>query len=305
MNNTNTTAILTGATGFLGKVIFGVIKDKYDVITIGRQGCDFNFDISSKFTLDLIKNPSLVVHCAGLAHKKFSDEEFYSVNYDGTKNLLDSLDNANCTPQRAVFISTVAVYGRTEGVDILEIDNTKPENAYGASKLKAEQFFSTWAITNDIDYLILRLPLVIGSNPKGNLKKMISAINNKFYIRVKNKPTFKSVVLASDVAMLIRDWNGTSGVYNLSNLKPISISQIETALMKRLKTKFLLSIKYDHLSFILSIVDGLIKPFSAFRLMPYGEKLTKSLTFSSNKASKELGWKCSDILSFIENEIEP
>jgi nucleoside-diphosphate-sugar epimerase len=66
----------------------------------------------------------VVVHAAGDARSQMAD----AVNYQGTINLCKGLD-AN-PPQEMVFISSVQVYGKEEGVDYDEMSGKLSEIAY-------------------------------------------------------------------------------------------------------------------------------------------------------------------------------
>ena len=295
--------ILTGSTGFLGKTIKQIlINNDVKVTTIGRGSNDIYFDLVADIENQFYFDNSSLIHCAGLAHGNFNDSDFYRVNVLGTMKLLNSID-INHLPKSIIFISSVAVYGCDEGVDIDEFHHPEPKDAYGSSKLKSEKVIINWAKLNRIPFLILRLPLIIGSYPKGNFNKIIIAIKRRVYLRIKKNQSRKSVVLSIDVANLILDWNLTNGIFNLTDGEGLTIEEIENAIMKRFGIKKLLTISESRIKFFTGLIDDLIRPFSSFRISSFSNKLTQTLTFSSLKARKELNWKSSDILDFIENDL--
>ena len=87
-------------------------------------------------------------------------------------------------PGLFVFISSVSVYGLEFGTGIDEANPLLAKDAYGKSKIAAEQLITSWGIKTAVPVVILRLPLVAGPNPPGNLGDMIKAIQAGYYFRI-------------------------------------------------------------------------------------------------------------------------
>lgn len=311
----NNFVLITGASGFLGKVIFSFFKKKgYSIVTIGRKKItesDFHllYDITSPNLRLLNFRFTKVVHVAGKAHMipktESEKKEFFEVNFEGTKNLLNALNQLEQKPEIFVNISTVAVYGKSKGDFIKENDRGEPNTPYGISKLEAERLVEKWAKENDIDFLNLRLPLVVGENPPGNLGDMKAAISNGSYPRILRNKARKSIVLASDIASLIEKVEGKSGTYNLTDEVHPTFEDIENAIQKRVNQKIKLLIPKFVINIMAKIGDLLQKitkkdmPISSARL----EKLTSNLTFDDTKAKKELDWNPNPVLPFIEKHL--
>ncbi|MBE0654745.1 MAG: NAD-dependent epimerase/dehydratase family protein, partial [Bacteroidales bacterium] len=193
--------LITGANGFLGKYLKSALKAQ-SPITLGLKDCDYDVDLSSSIP-EFSHSIEKVVHAAGLAHTVPKSEEFarrfFDINVTGTSNLLNALMSLTRLPEQFIFISTVAVYGVEKGE---EIDESAPLNGstpYALSKIGAEEIVRAWGVKNNVNTLILRLPLLAGSNPPGNLGAMIKAIKRGFYFRTGDGKARKSIVLASDV----------------------------------------------------------------------------------------------------------
>ena len=153
--------LLTGSNGFLGKYIYNTLSSEYSVLTLSRSYSDFNIDLSVEIP-SFSYSFDCVIHSAGLAHINFKSIDqsklFFQVNVLGTINLLKSLE-AKSLPKYFVFISSVSVYGLSEGI---EIDENYPLNAsdpYGLSKIEAEKIILNWCAEKNIICTILRLPL--------------------------------------------------------------------------------------------------------------------------------------------------
>jgi nucleoside-diphosphate-sugar epimerase len=163
--------LVTGASGFLGKhVIQELTRLQYTIDTIGRSNTATIVADISKEVPSLSKQYDLVVHAAGKAHvvpkTEAEKQEFYDVNLTGTKNLIEALKK---TPSYFIFISSVAVYGLVSGDKIIETEELKAVDSYGASKVCAEKIILDWCKKNHVCCTILRLPLLVSENPPGNL----------------------------------------------------------------------------------------------------------------------------------------
>ncbi len=106
----------------------------------------------------LIEPGDRVIHVAGLTPRKgVSTEDFYVVNHQKTKRLLEICQRKQIA--RFVYISTMAVYGeqlRTIGDNPIGLQTPCDKPApYGESKLLAEQEIQNASIS---DWTILRVP---------------------------------------------------------------------------------------------------------------------------------------------------
>ncbi|MDN3204732.1 NAD-dependent epimerase/dehydratase family protein [Algoriphagus sediminis] len=279
--------LLTGGSGFLGGILKDSLRQNHDVVTLGRS-------ITNGIIADLsMEEPILppvdvIIHVAGKAHivPKTENEkaEFFRVNVTGTKNLLKGI---KVLPKSFVFISTVAVYGLDEGRLIKETEELKGDTPYARSKIEAEKLVQDWGIKNQVNVLILRLPLVVGPNAPGNLGAMVKAIKNGFYFRLGDGNARKSMVLAEDVAGLVGDCENMEGVYNLTDGQNPSMAEFDTYLASCFNRK-VKGFPQGFLNFAAKIGDT----FKSFPLNSYRvEKLQTSLTFSCAKAEKDFGWK--------------
>jgi len=173
--------LLTGDNGFLGSYIKKEFKkNALSFQTLNRSEADYILDLSLSIPNFQYKFET-VIHSAGAAHKvpknKFESDLIYTTNVKSTENLLLGLENIG-VPKYFVFISSVSVYGRLYGNLINENDDLLATDAYGKSKIICEKNIINWCDKNNIKYTILRLPLLAGTNPPGNLGDMITAIKN-------------------------------------------------------------------------------------------------------------------------------
>ena len=283
--------LITGASGFLGKYITKVLLN--ESTSIGRS-------ITNDILCDLVKDiPSIpedinfVVHAAGLAHvsvNSYSDKVlFYNANVLATQNLIQGLSKSKCEIKQFVYISSVAVYGVDEGVMIDEKFPTIPSTTYGLTKLIAEWLLKDWARENGVELIILRLPLLAGESPPGNLGRLINSIGKGLYLSVGSAIEKRSIVLASDVGKLVSCEDLKAGTYNLTDGYHPSRGELEDEISKRYEKKIKFTIPL-FLAFFLGKVGDYLPNNFPFKFSDY-RKLTSSLTFDDRKACRQLGWK--------------
>jgi len=298
-NERYTSTLITGANGFLGRYLRAAYTGRR-LVTLGLSGCDFNVDLSQvvpKFNGPFLK----VIHAAGLAHvlprSRESAQKFYDVNVTGTYNLFKGLEGLAKLPEIIIFISTVAVYGLDKGENIDESTSLNGNTPYALSKIRAEELLREWGKKNNVSILILRLPLIAGTNPPGNLGAMIRAIRRGYYLRIGDGCARKSIVLAEDVARFIASCPNISGTFNLTDGYHPSVREIETAIGSALHKKI------RHIPFpILRMAARLgdIFPPSPLNSMKLN-KLTSSLTFSDTRARSEIGWQSRPVIEYLES----
>lgn len=288
--------LLTGSSGFLGRQIFHSLKGENEIDTLSRNSGTFKIDLS-------IQTPSfkapykIVIHAAGKAHSiptnEHEEKEFYDSNVEGTKNLLLALDKSG-RPESIVFISSVAVYGLDKGLLITEDYPLCAIDPYGKSKIIAEKLVSDWAEKNNVICSVLRLPLIAGSHPPGNLKAMIHGIKHGYYFDIDKGKAKKSIVLSSDIAKIIPLAAKRGGIYNLTDGYHPCFSELSDLIAKQLGKGKPRSLPMWLANVLAKTGDSLGSrfPLDSSKL----SKLTTNLTFDDSKAIEALGWNPTAVL---------
>ena len=291
--------LLTGSSGFLGKVIQTSLTNlKYNVITVGRASSNhIKADLQTGIPA-ITDAVDLVVHAAGKAHvvprNEAEGKEFFQVNFEGTKNLCQGLLKTGTPIKSFIFISTVAVYGLEEGQLIPETQPLKGETPYAKSKVLAEAWLQDWAKQNNIKLGILRLPLIAGPNPPGNLGAMIKGINNGRYLGVGKSDARKSIVWAEDVAAIIPKVAEVGGIYNLTDGYHPSFKELEDSIAAAAGKKQPKHIPVP-IAKSIALVGNLLgsnSPITTSKL----HKMMSTLTFDDSKAKEKLNWQPSSVL---------
>jgi len=217
----------------------------------------------------------------------------YESNVRGTENLLNALLKVK-KPRIFVFISSVSVYGKTSGVLLNEQNSLSAQDPYGKSKIEAEEIVKNWCDKNNIIWTILRLPLIIGANPHGNLGAMINAIRNGFYFNIAGGTAKKSMVLASDIAKFILKAAEVGGTYNLSDGCHPNFNELSHLISKQLGNSFVPNMPLFVAKLLAFIGDkiGPVFPINSDKL----NKITSTLTFDDLKAREAFGWDPTPVL---------
>ena len=288
--------LLTGSSGFLGQIIFNKIGNDY-IKTLNRKNGDYQ--ISLDLEVPIFDTPfELIIHSAGKAHSTPKTEQqkraFYDVNVQGTKNLLKGLEHGNALPRAFIFISSVAVYGKETGHLIIEESPLQAKDPYGDSKVQAEITIQDWCKKNNVICTILRLPLIAGPNPPGNLKTMINGLKKGYYFNIAGGKAKKSIVLAEDVAKIIPVAAKIGGVYNLTDQYHPSFSELSQLIAKQLGKSKPLNIPF-WIAKLIALAGDMIGNnaiINSKKLL----KITSDLTFDDSKARRILGWAPAPVL---------
>jgi nucleoside-diphosphate-sugar epimerase len=303
--------LVTGGAGFLGRFVLDALRESGDEpIVLDRPGAAGDEEV---LCADLVEGPpdlrglrpKAVMHLAGLAHVVPQNEaegrRFYEVNVSGTKNLLLGLERTGELPEALVFVSTVAVYGVEEGEALGEDAPRKVIDPYGKSKQQAEDLLVEWGERMGVRIGIVRLPLVAGRDAPGNLGAMVSALRRGRYLGIGRGDARRSMVLAVDVARTLPGVAASGGVFHLTDGHHPSFRELEDALCRVLGRTPPRRLPLTVARMLAAAGDavgtvGLGAPFSSRTL----KKMTSNLTFSDERARRELGWRPSRVVDAAE-----
>lgn len=289
--------LFTGGTGFLGKNVMPLLQKDYEVTTCGITPEDMIKVNLAKLVPELPQQYDIVLHAAGKAHVVPKTEEekqlFFDINYQGTVNLCNALEQVG-VPKALVFISTVAVYGCENGELITEEHPLNGDTPYAKSKIMAEEYLTKWCSEHGVILAILRPSLLAGKNAPGNLGAMVNGVRKGFYMNITGGKVVKSVLMAEDIARLLPLVAEKGGVYNVCDTRQPSFGELSISVARQLGKRKPISIPY-WMAWCMAKVGDLLgskAPINSYKL----SKMTESLTFSNEKARRELGWEPLDVL---------
>ncbi|WP_246145428.1 NAD-dependent epimerase/dehydratase family protein [Sedimentibacter saalensis] len=151
MDIENTTVLVTGASGMIGRhLVKGLLEKGYSVIGLARRKTELGEEIKNykQYVIDLAdrevlenifadNNITHIIHLAALAHTKdvidLSEAAYRQANVINAQNVFEVTKDTNI-----LFISTVDVFGFTKGVVSGETE-VHPISIYGKTKAEAEE----------------------------------------------------------------------------------------------------------------------------------------------------------------------
>ena len=290
--------LYTGASGFLGYNTLPILLKEYELVHTMGLGQEDDIKINlAKEVPPINTHYDIVLHACGKAHviphTPEEEKAFYDVNYEGTRNLCVALEKVG-VPKALIFISTVAVYGCESGELIREDHPLNGDTPYAKSKIMAEEYLTKWCYEHGVVLGILRPSLLAGKNAPGNLGAMVNGVRKGFYMNIAGGKVTKSVLMAEDIARILPLVAEKGGTYNVCDTRQPSFGELSISVAHQLGKRKPISIPY-WMAWCLAMVGNLLgskAPINSYKL----EKMTKSLTFSNEKARKELEWEPLDVL---------
>ncbi|WP_219223186.1 NAD-dependent epimerase/dehydratase family protein [Pedobacter antarcticus] len=274
---------LTGGSGFVGSNLINYLgnQEQLHISLIGR---------SDLLTSTFAAKTDVIIHLAGKAHdlKKSSDpQEYYTVNFDLTKNLYDSFLKSDA--KKFIFISSVKAAADSVEGSLDENRLANPVTPYGKSKLMAEEYIKSQPLPEGKSYYILRPCMIHGPGNKGNLNLLYQVVKKGIpypLAAFENKRSFLSVEnLCFVISELIYREDISSGIYNVADDVSLSTNEVVSILSVSLgKKPALWKISKGFIQFLAKIGDKLHLPLTTERL----DKLTESYVVSNNKLTKAL-----------------
>ncbi len=145
--NTKTRYLVTGGAGFLGINLVRYLLDRgHDVTSLDLAPFDYperdririvTGDIRNRADVDeSMADVDIVVHCAA-ALPLYKPDDIFSTDIEGTRTVYESA--ADHGVERAVHVSSTAVYGIPDHHPLYEEDPLDGVGPYGISKVQAEE----------------------------------------------------------------------------------------------------------------------------------------------------------------------
>lgn len=187
--------LVTGATGFIGThLVKAFVEEGRDIRCLVRRtsnksnleklGVELIYgDLLDKDSLKrAVKGVNVIYHLGGEVYS-FKIKDYYKINVQGTKNLLDNCLSSKI--EKFIYFGSIAAVGPNPDRNKLltEDDPCNPITPYGRSKYEAEKIILESFRQFKIPIVIIRLPTVYGPGQSQVLINFFQKVRNgKFYI---------------------------------------------------------------------------------------------------------------------------
>lgn len=297
--------LVTGATGFVGRHLCATLVGRGDsVLAAVRFPGSAPPLVSSEVVVgdltqladlqDVLKEVDCIVHLVGRAHvmhdhERDPEQAYFKVNASVTSEL--AIQAAAVGVKRFVYLSSIKVNGEeTKGGSFRETDPPVPVDAYGRSKLAAEQALwkvaSASTLSQAMEVVVIRSPLVYGPGVKGNILRLIDWVNRGVLIPLGGADNLRSLVGANNlcdfIASCVHHPGAAEEIFLISDQEDLSVVNLVRSIAEALNRKpRLINISPN----ILRFAGGLIG-----REAEIG-RLVGSLQVDSTKATRLLDWR--------------
>jgi len=244
-------ALVTGATGAIGPSVVRALQARGFTVRVFSRGQPpegvlppgvemFRGDLADSAILrTAVDGADVVIHLAALLHQfappsAALNERYQQVNVDGTRNLVQAALAARAG--RIVYLSTIAVYGSTNGAVADEDTPPQPDTAYARTKLEGERLVTGAHRASAPIGVVLRAAAVYGPRIKGNYRTLAEAIARGSYLPIGRGDNRRTLVhemdLASGIALAAEHPGACGGIFNVSDGRPHRLAEIVDAMYR-------------------------------------------------------------------------
>lgn len=216
--------LVTGATGFIGKVLCEALIRRGDMVT---RLSSYDGDIANSATFENIDVVDHVYHLAARTYVPDSWQnggEFLNTNVTGTANVLDYCRRSSAS---LCYVSAY-IYGQPARLPIAENATPNPNNPYALSKHLAEQVCKFYSTYHGIPVTVLRPFNVYGPGQASHflVAKIIDQVKRSLPIEVSDLRPKRDYLYIDDlIDALLRATHSTSEQYRVFNIgSGVSIS---------------------------------------------------------------------------------
>lgn len=249
----------------------------------------------------VVQGVDVVYHLAAAQHEaNVSDNYFWDINVNGTKNILESSLQAGV--KCFVHGSTIGVYGEAMVGEIDENTPLKPDNIYGITKSEGEKLALAYA--DRLPVVVVRISETYGPGDK-RLLKLFRAIKKRTFFMIGHGENKHQLIYVDDLiqgfALVANRPDAVGEIFVLAGKEIVTTNQMAQSVANALGVR-LRKLRLPLLPFVIA-ASALEMVFRPLGIQPplHRRRLDffrKSFFFSQQKAKTVLGFEPS--MSFDE-----
>jgi nucleoside-diphosphate-sugar epimerase len=237
---------------------------------------------------EMLPGVEVVIHLAALVHQMGkvtpSLDAYRRINVTGTTQLANACVRNGV--RRLVFLSSIKVNGeRTPESPFTETAVPHPSDAYGVSKLEAEEALTAIARASGMEVVLVRPPLVYGPGVRANFRRLLGLVARLNPLAVPGLTSKRSMISVDNLADFLRVCavhpSAANQLFLISDNDDVTVSE----LMRRLAREM------NKPSFTIPASEGLLRLVA--KILGKEQEIRRiidPLTVSPAKAMNLLDW---------------
>ncbi len=235
---------IIGGSGFVGSHLVQQVGEEKCLIYDKKESPFYKkihhyCDIRRVETIEINKSTKVLVLLAAEHKDNVSPSSlYYDVNVQGTKNVLDRMDDLGI--KNLIFTSSVAVYGlnKSNPDENYPVD---PFNHYGKSKWEAEKIIKDWYEQDSIgkSVTIIRPTVIFGERNRGNVFNLLKQISSGKFLMIGKGQNMKSMAYVGNVVAFIKDRIEKKepgyNVFNYADKPDFNMIELSSVIEKKMK----------------------------------------------------------------------
>ena len=244
---------------------------------------------------------SILFHIAGIIHPR-RIRDFYDVNVEGTRNLLNA--GANAKLQRAVIMSSNSPCGCNPHRDHLFDEDSPytPDMNYGRSKMEMEKVVHGFQESGQIQTAIIRAPWFYGPHQPPRQKLFFDMIRDGKGPIVGDGNNLRSMAFCENLAQglilaaMVKEAAGKT--YWIADERPYSMNEIMDTIERLLETEFGQTCKHKRMklpgiaSEVAWVIDKCLQSIGLYHQKFHVlSEMNKTIACTVERAKTELGYE--------------
>lgn len=308
MIETKPLILVTGANGFVGRHLCRVLLGRgwsvrgavrrTDGLVPGVEPALVEIGSETDWG-EILSGVSCVIHLAARVHDMTNSvgaDDYQRINTEATQRLARAAARAGVS--RFIFASSVKAVAESSpaGKPLSEHSIPDPGDAYGKSKLAAEQILAEISGRTAMDWVAFRLPLVYGPEVRANFLRLIRLVDRGIPLPFKGIDNKRSLLyvgnLIDAVCTTITHPTPINSALMISDNDDLSSAELVEFIAGGLQRKaHLVYIPQFLLKLLGSFGDNVRKIKGTFPLTSEAlNRLTSSLTVDSSRCREILDW---------------